>query len=371
MPIFYPQQEFGDFFLSLGITSSLLHRQFGISFDERYYRDVVYRVRTQMELDRLVYEHFSDIGIGYAEPFPRINIEPFGHRFIPVLYRCECLYSDDEEPWVSKRNLCAKEIETLPSWTLERFENSPAVKEVVAQARVLREHYEIDTKRTNFNYNPHYKPLSSLQNLGSVINTACSVFGEEVFILYLENPELLKKLFANITDLMLLCLDYFPRIDDESLQTIFVGNCTVAMISPEHYRRCNFEYDLQLVNYAKRNNLRFMVHQDSDASEHLENYDKLKYVHALDIGQDTDFEKLAALFPQCDVSCILFPSWLITTSLEEIREELTRIMTLGSAFRSFAFSVFEIDPVLAQGRIFEFYDIFRDCAVAVSRRHRA
>jgi len=371
LPIFYPRQDFGDFSLSLGVTSSLLHQRFGISFDERYYRDIAYRVRSQMELDRLVYEHFSDIGIGYAEPFPRINIEPFGHRFIPVLYECECSYSGDEEPWVRKRDLHVEEIETLPSWTLDRFESSPAVREVVEQVRFLNELYEIEKIRKNLDYNPHYQPLSSLQNLGSVINTACSVFGQEVFILYLENPELLKKLFANITDLMLLCLDYFPRIDGEPLHTIFVGNCTVAMISPEHYLRCNFEYDLQLVNYAKRNHLRFMVHQDSDATMHLDNYEQLKYVHALDLGQDTDFEKLAELFPYCDVSCILFPSWLNTTPLEEIREELIRIMKFRSAFTSLDFSVFDIDPVLAHSRIFEFYDIFQHCAETVSGRHRA
>ena len=69
-------------------------------------------------------------------------------------------------------------------------------------------------------YNPHYQPLSSLQNLGSVINSAVSVFGEEVLLLYEDDPALLRALYRNITDLMLLCLDWFPRLDGRRLASV-------------------------------------------------------------------------------------------------------------------------------------------------------
>ena len=52
--------------------------------------------------------------------------------------------------------------------------------------------------------------MSSLQNLGSVINTAFSVQGQELFVNYLTVPELVRSLYANITQLTLLCLEYFP-----------------------------------------------------------------------------------------------------------------------------------------------------------------
>ena len=62
------------------------------------------------------------------------------------------------------------------------------------------------------------------------------------------------------------------------------------------------------------------------------------------------------------MNCILFPSWIASTPIEGIREELSRLMRIGRRFPDFTFSIFEVDPALAQGRIFEFYDVFKECA---------
>ena len=42
-----------------------------------------------------------------------------------------------------------------------------------------------------------------------------------------------RRLYKNISALMLRCLEFFPRIDNRALNNIFVGNCTVSMISPD------------------------------------------------------------------------------------------------------------------------------------------
>ena len=101
-------------------------------------------------------------------------------------------------------------------------------------------------------FNPHYRAMSSLQNLGSVINTAFSVQGPELFVHYVTEPELVRRLYANIAELMLLCLDYFPRVDGWPLQDIFIGNCTVAMISPAQYAAFNEPQDRCLMEYGAR-----------------------------------------------------------------------------------------------------------------------
>jgi hypothetical protein len=90
-------------------------------------------------------------------------------------------------------------------------------------------------------------------------------------------------------------------------------------------------------------------------------------VHALDFGQDTDFVEAARFFPGASANCIVFPGWISSSTTEEMRSELTRIMRAGLSMKSFTFSIFEVDPALAQGKIFEFSDIFRQCAESVSR----
>jgi hypothetical protein len=364
VPLFYPTERIGRFGLGMGLTPRLLHERFGLDLGERFHRDVLHRIDALMQVDRLVWESFRELGLGYEQPFPRATIEPFGHRFLPALYGCEIRYAAAEEPAAATRALDPDELSRLPAWTADSLLAREQVREVLAQAEAARRRWG-DARgeaERRLGYNPHYQPLSSLQNLGSVINTAVSVFGTGALCLYLDDPPLLRGLYRNVTDLMLQCLRLFPRADGRRLSHVFVGNCTVAMISPGQYADCNLDFDRELAGFAASIGARFLVHQDSDTTPHLDNYRALGAVHGLDVGQDTDFQKAAALFPEAAVNCILFPSWIASTPLEDIRQELTRLMRVGRSFADFTFSIFEVDPALARGRIFEFYELFKECA---------
>jgi len=339
---------------------------FGADMGERFHRDIRYRIEKTMEIDREVYRSFRKIGIGYENPFPRASIEPFGHYFIPVMYGCEPVYGPDANPCVHAPKAGLQLIEKQGRWTPGRFEKSGPVREIISQVRYVNDHVDRETAEERLPYNPHYSPLSGQQNLGSVINNAIVICGQDALTLYLDEPDLLKKIFQNISSLMLLSLEYFSTLDGKSPANIFVGNCLVSMISPDQYMECNYEHDRQLARFARKIGADFLVHQDSDASPHLANYSKLAPVHTLDLGQDSDFEEIHRLFPESSVNCILFPFWVQSHSSEEIREELNRIMRIGRLFPSFTFTLFEIDEPLSRGKIFEFYDDFRYCAEANS-----
>lgn len=364
MSLVYPVRRYGRFGLALGLTPRLLHERFGLDLGERFHRDIIHRIRSVMDMDRLAWEAFGGIGIGFEEPFPRATIEPFGHRFVPVLYGCPCVYASGEEPAVRTLPLDPDVIRSMPTWTPERFLSQDAVREVLAQAAVVRERFgnACEAARVRMGENPHAIPLSSLQNLGSTINTAVSTFGEQVLCLYVEDSRLLRTSYRGVTDLMLLALRIFPDRDGRGLPLVFVGNCTVAMISPRQYAECNAGFDAELSAFAGSIGARFLVHQDSDATPHLASYARLAPVHGIDLGQDTDFARAAVIFPGASANCILFPSWIASTPLQGIREELGRLMRLGRRFSDFTFSLFEVDPGLAGGRVFELVEIFRECA---------
>jgi hypothetical protein len=363
MPLFYPPLRHGRFRLAMGITSRLLHDRYGADFGVTFHRDVVRRVETVMEIDRAVWRDFRDIGLGYPEPFPRATIEPYGHRFVPVLYGCRCIYAEAEEPAVLPRALDPEEIRGLPPWTGARFAAEEAVREVAAQGKKARALYgPPGAAAARMGWNPHYRPLSCMQNLGSVINTAVSVFGEQVLCLYADDPALLRSLYRNVTGLMLLCLQEFPRMDGAPLAHAFVGDCTVAMISPADYAACNLEFDEALASRAREAGASFLVHQDSGATPHLSNYARLGPVQELDFGQDTDFTRAAELFPGASAHCIIFPGWLRSTPAEAVEEEMGRIMRAGLAFPEFTFSLFEVDSGLADCKVFELVETFRRCA---------
>ncbi len=365
MPIVYPMRSFGRQRLGLGVTYKLLNERFGFDLGQRYHRDLDYRIKTTMEIDRTVFEVYSGIGLGYENPVPRVSIEPFGHRFVPVLYGCSYGFAADAEPWSRPRVLSPDEIENLPPWTVERFEKSEPVQAVLCQVNQLKAHYG-RYRVADREFNPHYRGMSSLQNLGSVINTAFSVQGDRLLMDYVDRPDLVRKLYANITQLMLLCLRRFAKEDGWPLTDVFVGDCTVSMISPRQYAAINAAEDRRLMEYARSIGARFMVHQDSGVTPQIENYTGLEYVQAFDFGQDTDFEKLARLRPDAAVNCILFPSWIASHGSEEIRGELLRLMRVGQRFRAFTFTCLEIDTKLDGERIFAFCETFGECAEEVN-----
>ncbi len=356
MSLFYPAIPFGRFSLSCGMTPSLLHHRYGLDHGERFHRDIAWRVAQVMEIDRLVHADFGSIGLGFSEPFPRATIEPYGHRFVPAMLGCEIAYDPAEDPASRGRRFDAAEVRRMPAWTLEGFEEAEPVRVVLEQARWTRAHCDRQEAERRLGFNPHAQPLTSLQNLGSVINTAVSVFGEDALLLGMDEPDLLRAFYRSITDLMLLCLERFPREDGRRLQTVFVGDCSVAMISPEQYLAANLEPDRRLAEHARSIGARFLVHQDSGATPHLAGYARLGRVHGIDFGQDTDWEAAARLFPDAEANCILFPGWLRSHGREEIREELVRLMRAGAAFPRFTFSLLEVDTELAQGRIFEIHE---------------
>ena len=355
-------QTFGRFRLGLALTYKLVHDRFGFDLGERYHLDVDHRIQTTMQIDRAAFETYGRIGLGYERPFPRASIEPFGHRFMPAMYGSQTGYAPDAEAWGKVRGLNPDEILALEPWTLERLERSEPVQHILRQIAHVKSRYEA-YRVPEAHFNPHYRAMSSVQNLGSVINTAFSVQGEELFVHYVDHPECVRKLYANITQLMLLCLDYFARIDGRPLEDVFVGNCTVTMISPAHYAEFNEPEDRRLMEYARSVGARFLLHQDSGVNPHLANYARLDYVHALDVGQDTDFERLARLMPHASMNCILFPSWAESHSTDDWRTELSRLMQLGKRFPSFSFTLLEIDNQLGGDRIFEFHETFKECAL--------
>ncbi len=366
MSLLYPRRTFGRFGLTYGLTPSLLHRRYGLDCGERFHRDIAWRVAQVMEVDRMVRGDFGGIGLGFEEPFPRASIEPFGHRYVPALYGCETVYSPSDDPSGVRKEFDAGELRSLEQWTEERLLAAAPTRAVLEQARWAREHCDREEAERRMGFNPHSQPLTSLQNLGSAINTAVSVYGEEALLLGMDDPGLLRSFYSDITDLMLLCLRRFPRLDGRRLHTVFVGDCTVAMISPAQYAALNLDFDKRLADFASSIGARFLVHQDSGATPHLEHYASLGYVQGIDFGQDTDWEKAARLFPRAEANCILFPAWLRGRPREEIREELLRLMAAGARFPRFSFSILEVDEELARGKVFEFHEVFRECAEEAS-----
>ena len=360
MPIVYPKQSIGHFGLEMSLSYAMLNRKYGFDFGERYHLDIACRAKTGMEIDRAVFKDFGKIGLGFPNPIPRICIAPFGHKFVGAMYGCECKYAPDAEPELQT----TYSIDTnslLQRWDADRFERAQPVRTIISQLSHLKELYT--AYPATYDSLPHSRYMSSQQNLGSVINNAFSLIGERLFVDYINNPEFVRTFYRNLTDLMLLSMNVFQKIDGWPLKEVFLGNCAVSMISPDQYMKINYQCDRQIMGYAKYIGAKFMVHQDSDVNAHLANYANFDYLHFLDLGQNTNFEQVAKIFPNVDVSCILLPSWLQSTSVGDMKDDLDRLITVGRLFRSFSLSLSDIDFETSKEKLFSFYENIRKCIV--------
>ncbi|MFH1905704.1 MAG: hypothetical protein ABIK53_09335 [bacterium] len=358
----YPEQRIGSYGLVIGFSHKFLNMKFGVDLGLKYHKDIAYRVQTNMELDRQVYKEYGSIGLGFENPFPRVTVEPYGHNFFNAMYGAECIYKPDDEVWANDLNYSEDEVYTLKPWNIDKFEKMLPVREVLAQTKYLQEHYDLQKIRKTEKFLPHFRIMSSIPNPGSVITAGMAVRGNELLMDYMLNPQLVYKLFDNILQLTFLCYEFFHDFDNIPLNNLLIGNCPVSMLSPDNYMDFNYKYDLQIANYAREIKAALTLHQDSDVSPHLENYAKLGHVQVLDFGQDTDWKKAAQLFPGVDATCLLFPSWIYEHSLEDIEEELMRIMRIGRSFNSFSFAILDVDHFIGEKRIFEFYEIFVRCS---------
>ena len=340
MAIIYPEQSFGKFKLGLGFNFKFIHEKFGFDLGERFHKDPAYRIKTIQDIDREIFKLHGGIGVGFKEPFPRPSVEPFGHRFMPAMYGCHCRFEKDSEPWAEGIFYTEDEIFDLKKWSWEDFKKSAPVQETVKQAEYLHE---------------KYGAFSSCPNLGSTINTAISLRGNQLFIDYVDNPDLLKKLYRNITDLMIMAVEYFEAVDNLPAHGLGIGNCSVGMISPVNYQKINMEFDMDFMNFARKKGARFGMHQDSNVTPHIRNYAQLSYISGLDFGMDTDFELLAHFFSKVHLNCIWFPQWIINHTSFEIAEEVGRLMELGTRFNGFSFSLYEIDELISDEKLFAFY----------------
>ncbi len=68
--------------LQAGFYPDWWHKEYGISFDRKYYFDPETRIEARMAMDKALYERFGDVGMGDPNPKPKPMIFPENFAFI-------------------------------------------------------------------------------------------------------------------------------------------------------------------------------------------------------------------------------------------------------------------------------------------------
>ena len=327
-------------FLNLGFSYSWWNYFYNLEFDENFYLNPDNKIITAKKMSETLTERFSwydqvvnkDRGVSSSD---NIDIEPFGHRFFPAMMGCKIKYSKAQPPWAEHNLMSVEQVLALENMTAEKFRNSDNVRLITDQVKYVRE---------------KYRSCSSQQNLGSVINTGIYIRGLELFSDYIENPQVVHKLYQVITSVMENAYDYFSELDGRK-SDIGLGNCTVCMISPEQYANFNRVYDAHMMEKARKLGVKFNMHQDSNVTPYIKAYQPLDYINIFDVGCDTNIREFRKGFPNVIINTFVYSGFLCERTPEQIERDLRTLIEEAGGREKIGFSCYDIDETISDDKV--------------------
>lgn len=318
-------------FLYFGYTNEWWNKRHGISFDKETYMNPIKRMRDQEKMDTVMYEmfhkwRFLDHIDGNSRP--PVSIEPYGHRFIPAMFGAPIDYQADQAPWAQTIKLERDYIMSLRPITEDEYANHPLVRDIIRQRGILMENGRVCTIR---------------QNLGGVMNTAIYLRGDDLFYDFYDDPEMVHKLLDLITNMILVSYDHSCKIDGNWESPLGVGNCTVAMLSPQIYAEFLRPYDMRIMEHARAKGVSFGIHHDSLADPFIPVYKSFDYLNSFDIGCDTDVALFRREFPDVNINVYFYASTFINLNAKELFDFMVETAEKGGPLDKIGFTASDID----------------------------
>ncbi len=333
-------------FLNAGFSYEWWNRSYGLRFAENLYFDPDAKYEAQRFMNaaaRSRFPWYEKLTTGVKDNVvssPNIDVEPYGHRFIPALFGCKVAYGDAHAPWAETHMLSPEAIDALPFWSMDDFAADERVQIITEQVRHVREKYGW---------------CSAQQNLGSVINTAIYLRDMELFTDFFERPETVHRLYALITNRMKLSYEYFSALDGKPTN-VGVGNCSVCMISPAIYEAFNRQYDMEIMEMAREKGVLFSMHQDSNVTPYIQSYKAFDHLYSFDIGWDTDVAAFRQAFPDTVLNLFIYTSFLNERTPEQIRKDIRKLINDAGDRDKTGFSCYDIDTSIPDEKVTALYE---------------
>lgn len=309
-----------DLRVSLGFTPRWYHQRLGIDFSEKWHIDPIYRYETLLEMKKYLAEHFPTVS--YFQPQLKDGVEKscatisgvHGALLISLIYGLEVTYSVDNWPSAHPdKPLPRDQIEKLEPFDLE---SNPAVQQLLSQMDVIQE---------------KWGQIHGYLNYQGVLNNALRIRGSNLFMDMYDEPEFVHHLFDHVADTMIRTVKLIQERQRKSgfyINLLSNSNCVLNMISPDQYEKFLLQYDVKMSQAFER----FGIHTCNwNASNYLEVLRKIPKMGYLDMGMNSDLEKMRELYPKTRKAIMYSPVNLEEKTLEDIRADIFRIyQSIGS-----------------------------------------
>ena len=296
------------------------HTHYGLDFREPFYFDPRVRVESERLMRQALHDRFGDLGLGEANAQPRPVVGPVHLAIgfiVQAMLGCHVRFSENAAPWV----LCA-ELSDDQVWDLRvpDLESTPLMRQTIDL---------MDALEDEFGYLEGDIPWDGVQNV------ALDLRGQQLFLDYYDNPELVHHLFDVITRTIHLVASHVQSrtgTSSISLNRIVASidrrlhlhsNCSVQMISKEMFERYLLPYECWLAERLQP----YGIHHCGDNLEHVvEAYGRVPGLAYVDVGWSSDVAACRNALPDVFFSLRLSPVRLRTQTPDQVRADVAWLL---------------------------------------------
>ena len=291
-------------------------RNFGISFDRRFYFDREARIANDLLMRRALYERF---GLGEPDPQPRPVIGSMhvaGGFVVPALLGVDIHFAANEAPWQVSSNLSREQVLAL---------KAPELESTWPMSDLIR---QMDSLQKEFGY------VVGDFNTDGVINTALQVRGQQLLVDMLEDVELAEHLFAVVAETQARVVECVRQRTGTCSMAVnrcilnvdpalYVhANCSVQMISPALYEQRLLPYELLLARRLPP----YGIHHCGDNAHLFAPLYAQADPRFLDVGWGSDVSRVRATLPDTFLNLRLSPMRMLNEPIRVIREDAARLL---------------------------------------------
>ncbi len=277
------------------VSKGWLHDKGGFKFDEKYYKDPLYRQSQDRKMNGFVSKEFPGYPLYNMEAnlmqagFTSENqvlvggIQP--NLILAIALGSEFVAYPDKDSDVSGNPLQdIVSVKELPG--MEQVLAHPFIQELDTQILQLKnDHPELEV------IPPFFWDSSGRATIHGIITTSLKLIGDNAMIMMIMDPELMHAIHQWITDVYILLINHFSELANIPVTSVHVGECSGTMISNEQYAEFITPYVTQLGKAF--GNIR--LHSCGSTDHLLEAISQIENLAVIDTGSNTSVAKIREL----------------------------------------------------------------------------